>query len=188
MVQVIFALLHHADDHYNTDLNQEFTYGNYEKRGAIWHTADGFSDCSNLRIFHFFPPSIPYMNNPGYPIDSHVDTTLDRTILPVPVPSTSPALYPYQVADYSKNGYGVWQYCGGLDYQRRLDLMPSGYANTSDTGKAYLLHFFTMSDIHLSDKETPAQGIYVGYKGVIHRAIPHRCSLQPMFSMQLSRP
>ena len=103
--------------------------------------------------------------NPSYPIDSEVFTTLDRTVIPVPVPPTSPALYPYQVANYSEYGYGVWQYGGGLDYQKRLDLMPPAYANTSVINTARLLHFFTMSDIHISDKETPAQGIYAGYKG-----------------------
>ena len=102
---------------------------------------------------------------PSYPIDSMVYTTLDRTVVPVPVPSTSPALYPYQVANYSAYGYGVWQFGEGLGYQKRLDLMPPGYANTSVTKTARLLHFFTMSDIHLSDKETPAQAIYAGYKG-----------------------
>jgi metallophosphoesterase (TIGR03768 family) len=105
-----------------------------------------------------------WAGNPSYPIDPGVYTTHDRTILPVPVPLTSPVLYPYQVSSYSEYGYGVWQYGRGLDYQKRLDLMPSAYANTPVTGKALLLRFFTMSDIHLSDKETPAQGIYAGYK------------------------
>ena len=108
---------------------------------------------------------VPSGGNSGYPIDSQVYTTLDRTILPVPVPPGSPSIYPYQVADYSRYGYGVWQYGSGLAYQRRLDLMPSSYANSTATNGTRLLHYFTMSDIHLSDKETPAQGIYGGYMG-----------------------
>ena len=113
----------------------------------------------------FFKISTSGTGEPSYPIESRVYTTLDRTVIPVPVPSASPTLYPYQVANYSENGYGVWQYGGGLDYQKRLDLMPPAYANTSVTSKAHLLHFFTMSDIHLADKETPAQGIIAGYQG-----------------------
>jgi metallophosphoesterase (TIGR03768 family) len=113
----------------------------------------------------FFNTSTSGTGEPSYPIESRVYTTLYRTVIPVPVPSASPALYPYQVANYSEYGYGIWQYGGGLDYQKRLDLMPPAYANTSVTSKTHLLHFFTMSDIHLSDKETPAQGIYAGYKG-----------------------
>jgi metallophosphoesterase (TIGR03768 family) len=101
----------------------------------------------------------------GYPIDRQVKTTLERTVVPVPVPSSSPVLYPYQVADYAKNGYGVWNYSGGLGYEKRLDLMPAGYSNTSATSSALLLHFFTMSDIHIADKETPAQAIVFGFMG-----------------------
>jgi len=101
----------------------------------------------------------------GYPINSTVYTTLDRTIIPVPVPAGSPVLLPYQVANYSEYGYGVWQYGEGQGYRKRLDLMPAGYNGSSVNGTARLLHFFTMSDIHIADKETPAQAIYYGYRG-----------------------
>jgi len=43
-------------------------------------------------------------------------------------------------------------------------MLPS-YSATSVTTKANLLRFFTMSDIHLTDKESPAQQIVFGYKG-----------------------
>lgn len=102
---------------------------------------------------------------PSYPIDSQVYSTVERTVIPVPVPATSPVLLPYQVANYSEYGYGLWQYGSGLGYERKLDLMPAGYANTTVTHKARLLQFFTLSDIHISDEETPAQAIYFGYKG-----------------------
>lgn len=113
-------------------------------------------------------PGVPVtsgVGNPDYPIDSQVHTTLDRTILPVSVPQGTPLIYPDQVANYSEYGYGAWRYDNGLPYQKRLDLMPSSYANTSAMNGALLLHYFTMSDIHLADKETPAQGIYAGYHG-----------------------
>jgi metallophosphoesterase (TIGR03768 family) len=101
----------------------------------------------------------------GYPINSTVYTTLDRTVIPVPVPPGSPMLLPYQVANYSEYGYGAWQYGEGQGYRKRLDLMSAGYNGTSVNGTARLLHFFTMSDIHITDKETPAQAIYYGYRG-----------------------
>jgi len=104
-------------------------------------------------------------NAGAYPIDSTVVTTLNRTILPVAVPSTSPTLFPYEVSNYSKDGYGVWEYGPGLPYEKRLDLMPSGYTNSSENNSAKLLHFFDMTDVHISDKETPTQGIYFGYQG-----------------------
>ncbi len=50
--------------------------------------------------------------------------------------------------------------------KKRLDIMPAGYSSGSVTKAADLLSFFTMTDIHLSDKETPTQAIYAGYKNV----------------------
>jgi metallophosphoesterase (TIGR03768 family) len=101
----------------------------------------------------------------SYPIDSVVLTTHDRVVLPVSVPSSSPTVLPYDVANYSRYGYGVWQYGQGLDYQKRLDLVSPAYNNTSVTHTANLLHFFDMTDVHISDKETPTQGIFFGYLG-----------------------
>ena len=101
----------------------------------------------------------------GYPVNSTVHTTLERTVIPVPVPSASPVLYPCQVANYSEYGYGCWTYGGGLAYEKRLDLMPAGYSSTPAENSARLLNFFTMSDIHIADKETPAQAIFFGFRG-----------------------
>jgi metallophosphoesterase (TIGR03768 family) len=101
----------------------------------------------------------------GYPIDSKITTTQDRTVVPVPVPATSPKLLPHEIAKFAQNGYGLWQYGGGLSYEKRLDLMPSGYDPKTVTNTARLLRFFTMSDIHITDKESPAQMINFGYNG-----------------------
>jgi metallophosphoesterase (TIGR03768 family) len=115
--------------------------------------------------FTFFTTTLSGAGGPSYPIDSKVFTTLERTVIPVPVPSTSPTLLPYQVSNYSPYGYGVWQFGGGLGYQKRLDLMPPAYTNISSTNTARLLYIFAMTDVHITDKETPAQAIYAGYKG-----------------------
>lgn len=125
--------------------------------------------------FFFFTPPTPETpsdstgtGGPGYPVDSRVFTTLDRTVIPVPVPATSSRLRPDDIANFSPDGYGVWQYGEGVGYDKRLDLMPPSYANTSGTNAATLLHFFAMTDIHVTDKESPAQGVFYGYKwGVI---------------------
>ena len=101
----------------------------------------------------------------SYPIDSKVLTTLDQTIIPVAVPAGSATIYPYELSKYSNNGYGFWQYGIMKSYEKRTDLMPSLYSGAGVTGKADLLRFFTMSDIHLTDKESPAQQIEWGYKG-----------------------
>jgi len=101
----------------------------------------------------------------SYPIDSKVVTTLERTIIPVPVPPASPKLLPTDVSKYSQYGYGVWQFGKGLGFDKRLDLMPPEYTNTLVTNTARLLNFFAMTDIHISDKESPAQAVFFGYKG-----------------------
>ena len=101
----------------------------------------------------------------SYPIDSTVSTTLESTVIPVPVPTLPVSIFPYELSEYSQYGYGVWQYGGGLGFQKRLDTMPPAYINTSVTNTASLLNFFAMTDIHITDKESPAQGIYFGYKG-----------------------
>ncbi|HBN08619.1 MAG TPA: TIGR03768 family metallophosphoesterase [Cyanobacteria bacterium UBA8530] len=103
----------------------------------------------------------------GYPISSEVFTTLQRTIVADAIPSGSVKLFPYEVSKYQQNGYGNWHYGPGLASEKRLDLMPAGYDGTSTTNAAKLLNFFTLTDIHITDKETPNQAIYMGYKGGI---------------------
>jgi metallophosphoesterase (TIGR03768 family) len=107
----------------------------------------------------------PQTTEHGYPIDSKVSSTLERTVISVAVPSTSPKLLPYEVSKYSQYGYGVWQFGAGLSYQKRFDIMPSTYTTTSVTNTARLVNFFAMTDIHITDKESPTQGIVLFNKG-----------------------
>ncbi len=100
----------------------------------------------------------------SYPIDSNVFTTLERVIVPVAVPLTSPKIFPYEVSKYSQYGYGNWKFEKGISFEKRLDLMPSSYIGNSTT-TTKLLNFFTITDIHITDKESPAEAIFMGYKG-----------------------
>lgn len=101
----------------------------------------------------------------GYPISSEVLTTRERTVVPLPVPSASPQIYPCEVSKYSQYGFGKWQYGAGTDSGRQTDIMPANYNSASVTNTARLLSFFAMTDIHISDKESPTQCIYFGYQG-----------------------
>ena len=101
----------------------------------------------------------------GYPIASEVFTTLQKTVLPDSIPSGAAKLLPYEISKYQQNGYGTWTYGPGFDSVKRLDLMPAAYTDTSVTNAARLLNFFTLTDIHITDKESPAQAIFFGYKG-----------------------
>lgn len=99
------------------------------------------------------------------PLATRVYTTLDRTIIPVNV-SSWPVLYPYEVSKFpSFPQYGAWTYGPGLDYQKRLDLMTTGYTGSTVKTSARLLNFFAITDAHMTDEETPASAMYFGYKG-----------------------
>ena len=87
-----------------------------------------------------------------------VYTTVDRVVLPDAVISGK-VIKPWDVSLFSTYNYGKWQFGHGYPYKRMLELMPYGYSSKSDTKAVSLLHFFTMTDIHITDKESPAQTI-----------------------------
>jgi metallophosphoesterase (TIGR03768 family) len=106
----------------------------------------------------------------GYPIASDVLTTLQRTVVPDSIPSGSQTVLPYEISKFTQNGYGNWSYGPGIDSAKRLDIMPTNYSGKSVNNTEKLLNFFAMTDIHITDKETPAQVIYYGYKGGVSSA------------------
>ncbi|MFA5182698.1 MAG: TIGR03768 family metallophosphoesterase [Syntrophales bacterium] len=108
----------------------------------------------------------------GYPIDSNVSTTLQRTVTPGSKPSTAITLG--EVSKYSQYGYGNWTYGSGLPYDKRLDIMSTTYSSSTITKKTKLLNFFTISDIHITDKESPNQLIYLQR---LHPSLPVGASL-----------
>ena len=70
--------------------------------------------------------------NPLADASAHkVATTLERTIVPDPIPADAEKVLPYELAKYEANGYGAWSYGPGLAAERRLDLMPAGYDGTA---------------------------------------------------------
>jgi metallophosphoesterase (TIGR03768 family) len=92
------------------------------------------------------------------PVSTTYYTTIDRTILPDVVPAT-PTVRIDDPANFVKKGYGTWHLGAGLPEQKRLDMMPSGYVTPTGVQPARLLRFFTITDIHITDKESPAQAI-----------------------------
>lgn len=94
----------------------------------------------------------------AWPIDTtSVATTAERQILPRALPAGTPQIKPAEVAKYAQYGYSAWQIGGGLGYEIRTELAPA-YRATGPSVR--LLRFFAMTDIHLSDKESPAQPLY----------------------------
>lgn len=92
-------------------------------------------------------------------------TTAEQRIVPLAVPASAPLLLPNQVELFAPCGYGAWGVVAGSGVQRRLDLMPPGWARPAPVAAASLLRWFTMSDIHLTDVQSPAQTIYFGLQG-----------------------
>jgi metallophosphoesterase (TIGR03768 family) len=108
----------------------------------------------------------------AYPIASDVQTTVQRTISPGSTPST--AINLWEISKYGQYGYGNWTYGAGLSYDKRLDIMPAAYSDSAVTKKTKLLNFFTISDIHITDKESPNQLIYLQR---LHPKLPVGASL-----------
>jgi hypothetical protein len=58
---------------------------------------------------------------PTYPIDLTVKTTLERTVIPVSVPSNAQKLIPAQYSEYKNNGYGLSSFGDGLKYDKKFE-------------------------------------------------------------------
>jgi metallophosphoesterase (TIGR03768 family) len=96
----------------------------------------------------------------GYPIDSDVVTTLKKTIRPgTKFSGKIDSKDLKNIADYDKYGYGVWSYGDGLMLEKRTDIMPAAYSYPAR--RKLLLRFFAITDIHIMDKESPSQTIYM---------------------------
>lgn len=96
-----------------------------------------------------------------YPIDSVVVSTLEQTI--IPITPTGPDIEPWEISKYEEHGYGKWDYDSGSDFGRLYDIMPADYGegDAPITNVAKLLNFFAITDVHITDKESPAQLIHM---------------------------
>jgi len=105
---------------------------------------------------------------PTYRISSDVATTLDRMIsFPLKTGLTASDLQ--DVAAWEKLGYGQWSLvAASLPLEQRVDLMPAGYSNRLPTHKGEWLNFFAFTDIHVTDKESPAQLLYLKKTDAFH--------------------
>lgn len=77
-----------------------------------------------------------------------------------PVIATAPQVDATEIVRYGKQGYGGWIATSPQEPEMRRDLMPDDYQNPVGNQPEQLLHFFTVSDIHITDGEFPAHGIY----------------------------
>ena len=94
-----------------------------------------------------------------YPIASDVYTTLQRTIVPGAKPPTAIRLD--EISRYRQYGYGDWTFGPPLKAEVRLDLMPALPDGSAAARGERVLSFFTLTDVHVTDKESPNQLIYL---------------------------
>jgi len=98
----------------------------------------------------------------GYPIDTTVYTTLQKTVKLSQSFSAPIAAQDLQnISEYDSKGYGIWSDGGPLPSVERADIMAGGSYTPTGTTPVTLLRFFTISDIHITDKESPSQLIYL---------------------------
>jgi metallophosphoesterase (TIGR03768 family) len=124
---------------------------------AIWAvtaTASGIG-----RLAAAAPAPSKQLPSGEYPVDPNVLTTAERTIVPAPTPATRVEIF--DIAQYDRADLGAWTYGKPDAPVVRVDLMPAGYAPAAVDQRRRLLTFFAISDIHITDKEAPNQGIYI---------------------------
>jgi metallophosphoesterase (TIGR03768 family) len=95
-----------------------------------------------------------------YPISGTVRTTAQRMIS---FSYSLQGLAPQQiceVAQYDRYGYGQWNFGAPLPSILRMDIMAPSYGSPLPSRKTKLLNFFTLTDVHITDKEAPNQLIY----------------------------
>jgi 3',5'-cyclic AMP phosphodiesterase CpdA len=91
-------------------------------------------------------------------ISTDVQTTRERTVRPVPIPG-APEISIADVAQYDALGYSHWRFGDGVDYG---PLLPNGSVVGTYKPVETLLTFFSITDIHIDDKESPAELVYPG--------------------------
>jgi len=106
---------------------------------------------------------------PTYPINPEVPTTLEEAVAPItpPTPPPPPAiqpppLLPRDVDKFEAYGYGQWDWDTKVhpflkpDLGRQID--PGDPENSvPDPQAATLVSLFTISDMHITDKESPTE-------------------------------
>ena len=119
-----------------------------------------------LFLFAVTLPFAGYSAEPTYPISTDVQTTRERTVRAVDITGTA-EISITAVSRYDELGYSHWEFGAGLDYGA---LLPDGSAVGAYNSVETLLTYFSISDTHITDKESPAQGLFFGVPGAFGKA------------------
>ncbi len=103
----------------------------------------------------------------SWPIAAQVFTTAEQQVHPLGLSAETPQIAPADVPLYAQYGYSAWYVGNGLLHVKRAELAPG---STNAVPAARLATFFTMSDIHITDKESPASVNYVAWSAPFGKA------------------
>ncbi|MBK1716376.1 TIGR03768 family metallophosphoesterase [Thiocystis violacea] len=144
--------------------------------GSILLSGSTYADPGDDGFRHGFPDRLGFPHPPHHPRHPHspplvewpianeVFTTAEQQVLPVGLSSVdTPPINPADVPLYEPYGYSLWRVGVGLPHVKRTELAPE-YGDAPNVAR--LLSFFSISDIHIADKESPAQPIYIGWSAV----------------------
>jgi metallophosphoesterase (TIGR03768 family) len=106
------------------------------------------------------PVAPPAPQPVSWPIAKQVFTTAQQQVCPVALSPSVRQLHPGDVSLYAQYKYSAWNLGGPLQHIVRKDLAPD-YAGAPNVSR--LLYYFSISDIHIADKESPAQPLYIGW-------------------------
>ena len=149
-----------ASDHPKLNIGSDQIRG-VTRREFMQYTL-GTVTYASLGFLTFGCDSDNRVDGPTYPIDPNVSTTLQKTVKPSTEFSTIiPAEGLKNISLYDEYGYGQWTDGGPLDSELRNDLISDAYISPPDNKPLNLLRFFTVTDIHITDKESPSQLIYM---------------------------
>lgn len=91
-------------------------------------------------------------------------TTRQQTVIPVALPANTTLICASAVSNYATYGYSSWQYGPGEDAGQQFLKSANDTQNyTPVTNAARLLHFFALTDTHITDKESPNQAVVISY-------------------------
>jgi hypothetical protein len=136
----------------------------YEKGGIILKVITPL-----LLLFLSVAP-MPFQGHsaePTYPISTDVQTTRQRTVRPVSLPDGTPELTMTAVPLFDTYGYSHWEFGDPVDYGT---LLPDGSPVGPYAPVETLLTYFSISDTHITDKESPAQPLVFGLPGAFGKA------------------
>lgn len=91
-----------------------------------------------------------------------LNSTVNVQVVPLDPPAAfklNPPL-PNALEQYREKGYGAWKLEQSTGYTKRMDLLPQGVK--AATKSIQFAQFFTMSDIHIVDVQSPTQPLYFG--------------------------